>query len=48
LARLSGSGATCFGIFSSEEESLAAAEKILDAHPAWWLRACILNRVERY
>jgi 4-diphosphocytidyl-2-C-methyl-D-erythritol kinase len=43
LARMSGSGSTCFGLFSSAAEA-AAAEKILGAkHPHWWVRACALG-----
>ena len=48
LARMSGSGATCFGIFDDEDAALAAAERILAAHPSWWVRAGTLNRPERY
>ncbi len=34
LARMSGSGATCFAIFANPEEAAAAAEKI--SRPGWW------------
>ena len=34
LARMSGSGATCFAIFATPEEAVAAAEKI--DRPGWW------------
>lgn len=40
LARMSGSGATCFGLFGSEAEADAAARTIAAAHPAWWIAAC--------
>lgn len=36
LARLSGSGATCFGIYASAAEAQAARHTILAKHPAWW------------
>jgi 4-diphosphocytidyl-2-C-methyl-D-erythritol kinase len=39
LARMSGSGATCFGLFNSAPAAEAAAQKIQGAHPAWWVRA---------
>ena len=39
LARMSGSGATCFGLFSSATEAAAAAEVLLGKYPAWWTRA---------
>ena len=39
LARMSGSGATCFGLFASAGEA-AAAEKLLSVkQPGWWARA---------
>ena len=40
LARMSGSGATCFGLFGSDAEAAAAARAIAAAHPAWWVAAC--------
>ncbi len=39
LARMSGSGATCFAIFESDEAALAAADAVGAAHPAWWVKA---------
>ncbi|MFN4353209.1 4-(cytidine 5'-diphospho)-2-C-methyl-D-erythritol kinase [Parvibaculum sp.] len=36
LARMSGSGATCFGIYAKEAEALAAASAFATAHPGWW------------
>ncbi len=39
LARLSGSGATCFGIFADGAAAKAAAEAIGRAHPQWWVKA---------
>ena len=36
LARMSGSGATCFALFDRAEERAAAAEAIAADHPAWW------------
>jgi 4-diphosphocytidyl-2-C-methyl-D-erythritol kinase len=42
LARMSGSGATCFGLFASAGEA-AAAEKLLSVkQPHWWARATLL------
>jgi 4-diphosphocytidyl-2-C-methyl-D-erythritol kinase len=35
-ARMSGSGATCFGIFASTDEARRAAGAIQADHPAWW------------
>ena len=39
VARMSGSGATCFGIYSSELERNQAAEIIGSRYPAWWVLA---------
>lgn len=39
LARMSGSGATCFGFFTTAEPALAAAEAIRAAAPGWWVAA---------
>jgi 4-diphosphocytidyl-2-C-methyl-D-erythritol kinase len=39
LARMSGSGATCFGLFATEAAALAAAAEIRRAAPAWWVAA---------
>ncbi|MCY4066931.1 MAG: 4-(cytidine 5'-diphospho)-2-C-methyl-D-erythritol kinase, partial [Rhodospirillaceae bacterium] len=43
LARMSGSGATCFGLFGSEGDAAAAARAIAAAHPAWWVAACSIG-----
>lgn len=43
LARMSGSGATCFGLFVSPKVAGAAARKIRRAHPRWWVRATVLG-----
>ena len=36
LTRMSGSGATCFGLYESEAEALAAQTQLAAAHPDWW------------
>lgn len=41
LARMSGSGATCFGIFQNERDMLKATETIASAHPDWWIAPAI-------
>jgi 4-diphosphocytidyl-2-C-methyl-D-erythritol kinase len=35
LARMSGSGATCFGLFGSAGEARAVADRL--ARPGWWV-----------
>lgn len=39
LARMSGSGATCFGLFATEQSARRAAEALSAAHPGWWTEA---------
>jgi 4-diphosphocytidyl-2-C-methyl-D-erythritol kinase len=39
LARMSGSGATCFAFFSSTTKAEAAAESLRTAEPRWWVTA---------
>lgn len=43
LARISGSGATCFGLYDSEEAAEQAAVRIRVAKPEWWVVATMLN-----
>ncbi|MEM0949765.1 MAG: 4-(cytidine 5'-diphospho)-2-C-methyl-D-erythritol kinase [Pseudomonadota bacterium] len=38
LSRMSGSGATCFGVFSGLRAALAAAQSIEDVYPHWWVK----------
>ena len=37
LARMSGSGATCFGIFADDDCAARAAVILKNAHPDWWI-----------
>lgn len=39
LARMSGSGSACFGLFGSDAFCRGAAEKIRLSHPGWWVHA---------
>jgi 4-diphosphocytidyl-2-C-methyl-D-erythritol kinase len=39
LARMSGSGSACFGLFESGRAAVAAATRLAAAHPSWWVRA---------
>jgi 4-diphosphocytidyl-2-C-methyl-D-erythritol kinase len=43
LARMSGSGATCFGLFASGRAATAAAKRLREAKPDWWARATVLG-----
>jgi len=39
LARMSGSGATCFGLFGTPDEALAAEKALSVGQPKWWVKA---------
>ena len=43
LARMSGSGATCFGLFDSRRAALTAARVVRRDHPDWWVAATVLR-----
>ncbi len=43
LARMSGSGATCFALFESCRQAGAAARVIARAHPEWWVKPTLLR-----
>ncbi|GEO97781.1 4-(cytidine 5'-diphospho)-2-C-methyl-D-erythritol kinase [Methylobacterium haplocladii] len=43
LARMSGSGATVFAIFSDEAAATRAADKVRSARPSWWVEPTTLS-----
>jgi 4-diphosphocytidyl-2-C-methyl-D-erythritol kinase len=43
LARMSGSGATCFALFENGADALRASQKIQLDHPHWWVHAGTLS-----
>ncbi len=43
LARMSGSGATCFALFETCRQAGAAAKAISRGHPEWWVKPTILR-----
>jgi 4-diphosphocytidyl-2-C-methyl-D-erythritol kinase len=43
LARMSGSGATCFAIFEDGTAALRASQKIQQDHPMWWVHVGALS-----
>jgi len=43
LARMSGSGATCFAIYSEAAHARAAAEKLRRDRPEWWVHSGTLS-----
>ena len=43
LSRMSGSGATCFGLFGSSGEAEAAAQRLKAENKTWWVAATTLS-----
>jgi len=43
LARMSGSGATCFGLFETRAQADLAAEMIATLQEDWWVQSCTLQ-----
>jgi 4-diphosphocytidyl-2-C-methyl-D-erythritol kinase len=43
LARLSGSGPTCFALFGTAAEATAGAETLASTHAEWWIRPISLS-----
>ena len=43
FARMSGSGATCFGLYPDEVSAKSAAAQIRAARPRWWVEAGVIN-----
>jgi 4-diphosphocytidyl-2-C-methyl-D-erythritol kinase len=43
LARMSGSGATCFALVRDSDDARDLAARLHDARPGWWVRSCSLK-----
>jgi 4-diphosphocytidyl-2-C-methyl-D-erythritol kinase len=43
LARMSGSGATCFALLASAAAAQEAAKVLHGKYPQWWVQACVLG-----
>jgi 4-diphosphocytidyl-2-C-methyl-D-erythritol kinase len=43
VARMSGSGATCFALYEDRAASLRAARTLAREHPDWWIKATVLR-----
>jgi 4-diphosphocytidyl-2-C-methyl-D-erythritol kinase len=43
LARMSGSGATCFALFAAAAAAIEGARTLAVGHPQWWVRATALG-----
>ena len=48
LARMSGSGATCFALFEDAEKAKAAGIKIRASNPDWWMAGGYLGNRQSY
>ncbi|HWA30976.1 MAG TPA: hypothetical protein VG867_07750, partial [Rhizomicrobium sp.] len=48
IARMSGSGATCFGLFKTAAAAQSAAQKIAREHPDWWVAPTILSKDDEF
>lgn len=48
LSRMSGSGATCFGLFETPELAQKAASLISQENPDWWVKSGWINNTVRY
>jgi 4-diphosphocytidyl-2-C-methyl-D-erythritol kinase len=43
LARMSGSGATVFGLYAGCADAAEAAKRVAAARPGWWVKATSLR-----
>ncbi len=43
IARMSGSGATCFGVFKNLNQAQSAASNIKKQYPDWWVQNCVIR-----
>ena len=43
LARMSGSGATCFGLFATNDQAEATEKAVSISHPNWWAKATVFG-----
>lgn len=48
IARMSGSGASCFGLFEHQDQANRAAKALKDDNPDWHVFSATLNSPERY
>jgi 4-diphosphocytidyl-2-C-methyl-D-erythritol kinase len=47
LVRMSGSGATCFGLFETEAAAARAGKALSSSHPGWWVAPTAFNASAR-
>jgi 4-diphosphocytidyl-2-C-methyl-D-erythritol kinase len=46
LARMSGSGSACFGVFASRDAAAAAGRSLSAKHPDWWVKPTVIGAVQ--
>jgi len=46
LARMSGSGPTCFALFGSQGDAVAAAQRLGDQQKNWWVRPTMIGSAQ--
>ncbi len=44
IARMTGSGATCFGVFASSSAARSAADRVRRFRPDWWVASTVIGR----
>ena len=47
LARMSGSGATCFALHADEADAATQADRLRCAHPDWWVIVAAVEPIPR-
>jgi 4-diphosphocytidyl-2-C-methyl-D-erythritol kinase len=48
LARMSGSGPTCFALFATPGEAAAAAQRLTATHSDWWVKIASIETTDSY
>ena len=43
FAQMTGSGATCFGLFESTQDTQNAAKALQESHPTWWVQPSVIG-----
>ena len=44
MARMSGSGATCFALCDDDAQAASLAQRISKDRPGWWVKSCRFTR----
>jgi 4-diphosphocytidyl-2-C-methyl-D-erythritol kinase len=46
LARMSGSGATCFALVDNHDDAMNLARAFQEEHPSWWIHPARLGAID--